>query len=1087
MPYLCSRKSYTILTIKVFMNCNFKFLIITLSLIISIGTLRAQSLTVTGKVIDHEGLEVIGGTVTIKGVSGTGTVTDINGQYTIQVNDASKDVLVFSYIGLQSMEVPVKNRAKIDVTMKADNQLLEEVVVVGYATVKRKDLTGSVASVKSDELIKTPTADATQALAGRLAGVQIIQTDGQPGAEASIRVRGGISITQSNEPLYVIDGFPTEDGMSSLDPADIESIDVLKDASATAIYGARGANGVVLITTKGGKSNEDGKGTVTFDTYVGIRKLANPLQVLNPEEFVLADYERSMHLLNEEGMTNWQKIYGSFLEIGENYHNRPGLDWLDETMGRTTWTQNYRAAFSGGNDRTKYSLSYNYNKDEGAMVHSGSDKHNISFNLNSKLNDRLSVNGRITYDQRSIYGAGVAGNGTNDGGSNTDARFNKMAQILQYRPTIGIQGSDQDLLEGEDPVLVDEQGNTMQNPLINAAEEKDDREIRTFQANGGLTFKLMKGLTFRNSTGMRYRAQRRELFYGDQSIMGKRNGIYGSIRNTEDGSFQTSNVLTYEKTFNKKHDLTAQLGQEYVHRWTRYVHTEVSDLPTDDFQLDDIGLGTPSASDSFLNDDDNLLSFFGRVNYDYADKYLFSATLRADGSSKFSKNNKWGVFPAVSAAWRLGEEEFIKNLNIFSDLKFRIGYGLAGNNRIGSYNSLALFNSILTAMGGSLVPGYASAVIPNDDLKWEANKTFNLGFDFGFLDQRITVSPEFYINRSSDLLLNAKLPLSSGYETMVVNAGETKNVGIDLSINTQNIVTKNFSWNTTLTLSHNKNTVEALTGEQIQLYEAKFGYNSSTHRIAVGESLGQFYGYVTEGLYQVSDFDYDAATKTYTLKEGIAAHRKDVQPGDWKFKNLDDNSVIDANDMTVIGNATPKFYGGLNNNFTYKGFDLSVFFTFSYGNEVLNATKLVTTKVGRENYNSLEVMNSRNRWMTIDAQGNKVTDPETLTAMNEGKTIASWHDNQQGNMYVHSWAVEDASYLRLSNVTLGYTFPKQMVKKVGLSKIRLYATGSNLFVWTPYTGFDPEVSNMRSPLTPGVDFGAYPRSRSFIFGINIAY
>ena len=1069
------------------MNYNFKFLIITFSLLISIGTLQAQSLKVTGKVIDHEGLEVIGGTVTIKGVSGTGTVTDINGQYTIQVNDALKDVLVFSYIGLQSIEVPVKNRTKIDVTMKADNLLLEEVVVVGYATVKRKDLTGSVASVKSDELLKTPTADATQALAGRLAGVQIIQTDGQPGAEASIRVRGGISITQSNEPLYVIDGFPTEDGMSSLDPADIESIDVLKDASATAIYGARGANGVVLITTKGGKSNDGGKGTVTFDAYVGFRKLANPLKVLNPEEFVLADYERSMYLLNEEGMISWQKRYGSFLEIGENYHNRPGLDWLDETMGRTTWTQNYRAAFSGGNDRTKYSLSYTYKKAEGARVHSGSDKHNISFNLNSKLNDRLSVNGRITYDQRSIYGAGVAGNGTNDGGSNTDARFNKMAQILQYRPTIGIQGSDQDLLEGEDPVLVDEQGNTMQNPLINAAEEKDDREIRTFQANGGLTFKLMKGLTFRNSTGMRYRAQRRELFYGDQSIMGKRNGIYGSIRNTEEGSFQTSNVLTYEKTFNKKHDLTAQLGQEYVHRWTRYVHTEVSDLPTDDFQLDDIGLGTPSASDSFLNDDDNLLSFFGRVNYDYADKYLFSTTLRADGSSKFSKNNKWGIFPAVSAAWRLGEEEFIKNLNIFSDLKFRIGYGLAGNNRIGSYNSLALFNSILTAMGSSLVPGYASAVIPNDDLKWEANKTFNLGFDFGFLNQRITVSPEFYINRSSNLLLNAKLPLSSGYETMVVNAGETKNIGIDLSINTQNIVTKNFSWNTTLTLSHNKNTVEALTGEQIQLYEAKFGYNSSTHRIAVGESLGQFYGYVTEGLYQVSDFDYDAATKTYTLKEGIAAHRKDVQLGDWKFKNQDGNGVIDANDMTVIGNASPKFYGGLNNNFTYKGFDLSVFFTFSYGNEVLNATKLVTTKVGRENYNALEMMNSHNRWITIDAQGNKVTDPETLTTMNAGKTIASWHDNQQGNMYVHSWAVEDASYLRLSNVTLGYTFPKQMIKKVGLSNIRLYATGSNLFVWTPYTGFDPEVSNMRSPLTPGVDFGAYPRSRSFIFGINIAY
>lgn len=599
----------------------------------------------------------------------------------------------------------------------------------------------------------------------------------------------------------------------------------------------------------------------------------------------------------------------------------------------------------------------------------------------------------------------------------------------------------------------------------------------------------MKGLTFRNNTGMRYRAQRRELFYGDQSIMGRRNGTYGSIRNTEDGSFQTSNVLTYETRFQKAHKLTAQLGQEYVHRWERYVHTEVSNLPTDDFQLDDMGIGTPSASDSYLNDDDNLLSFFARVNYDYKDKYLLSATLRADGSSKFSADNKWGIFPAVSAAWRLGEEEFIKKLNIFSDLKFRIGYGLAGNNRIGSYNSLALFISVLTAMGDALVPGYASSVIPNKDLKWEANKTFNMGFDFGFLEQRITVSPEFYINRSSDLLLSTRLPMSSGYETMMVNAGETKNVGIDLTVNTQNIVTKDFSWNTTLTFSHNKNTVEALTGEEVQLFEAKFGYNQNTHRLAVGEPIGQFYGFITDGLYQVDDFDYDPTTKTYTLKDGVACYgnRNTVQPGDWKFRNMDGNDVIDENDKTVIGNASPKFYGGLNNNFTYKGFDLSVFFTFSYGNEVLNATKLVTSKVGRENYNALNVMNSHNRWMTINDRGERVTDPAELAAMNQGKSVASWHDNQEGNKYIHSWAVEDASFLRLSNVTLGYTFPKQLIKKIKLSNLRVYATGNNLFTWTPYTGFDPEVSNMRSPLTPGVDFGSYPRSRSFIFGVNIAF
>ena len=1067
-------------------------LIITLLLIAgTITGIRAQQLTVTGKVIDNEGLEVIGGNVTIKGVSGVGTITGVDGTYTIQVNDASKDVLVFSFIGLKTQEVPVKGRKQIDVTLRTDDQLLEEVVVVGYATMKRKDLTGSVASVKSEDLTKVPTSDATQALAGRMAGVQVIQSDGQPGSDVSVRVRGGISITQDNEPLYVIDGFPTEDGMSNLDPGDIESIDVLKDASATAIYGARGANGVVLVTTKSGSSQKEGKGTVSFDFYLGFRKLANKLDVLSVEEYVLADYERTLGNASSspsEAVLSWQNRYGSFLEIHDNYKDRAGVDWLDETMGRTTLTQNYRIAFSGGSDAVKYNISYNYNKDEGAMVYSGSDRHNLSLSVNGKLNDKLSVNGRFTFDQRSIYGAGVAGNGTNEGGSNVDARFNKMAQILQYRPIQGLRYSDEDLLI-QDALSEDTDDSVTQNPLINASEERDDREMRTFQVNGGLTYKLMKGLTFRNTTGMRYRTQRRELFYGERSIMGRRNGIYGSIRNTEDGSFQTSNVLTYEKRFKDIHKVTAQLGQEFVHRWERYVLTGVSNLPSDDFQLDDMGLGTPSTAQSSVNDDDNLLSFFARVNYDFSDKYLLSATFRADGSSKFGKDNKWGYFPAVSAAWRLSEETFVKNLNLFSDLKLRVGYGLAGNNRIGSYNSLALLTSLNTAMGGQLVPGYASSTIPNPDLKWEANKTFNFGLDFGFLEQRITISPEFYINRSSNLLLNAQVPLSSGYGSMIINAGETKNMGVDLTINTNNITTKDFNWTTQLTLSHNKNTVEALTGESVQYYEAQFGHNQSTHRLAVGEPIGQFYGYVTEGLYQVADFDYNETTQTYTLKENVPykGSRADVQPGDWKFKDMDKNGVINDNDRTVIGNASPIIYGGLNNNFTYKNFDLSIFLTYSYGNEVLNATKLVTTKVGAQNNNALDVMNSGNRWVTVNANGERVTDRDELTALNAGKTVASWHDNEQGDEYVHSWAVEDASYLRLSNLTFGYTFPKQVVRKIGLSKLRLYFTGNNLLTWTPYTGFDPEVSNMRSPLTPGVDFGAYPRSRSFIFGANISF
>lgn len=483
----------------------------------------------------------------------------------------------------------------------------------------------------------------------------------------------------------------------------------------------------------------------------------------------------------------------------------------------------------------------------------------------------------------------------------------------------------------------------------------------------------------------------------------------------------------------------------------------------------------------------------GGMFYNLMDKYLFTASVRADGSSKFGKNNKWGYFPAFSAAWRLGEEEFIKDLGIFSDLKFRIGYGLAGNNRIGSYQSLALMNSVTAANGNGAQAGYASRQVPNPDLKWEANKTFNVGIDFGFLNQRITFSPEFYINRSSNLLLNAKLPNSSGYTSMVINAGETQNSGVDLTINTANIVSKDFTWNTSVTFSHNKNKVKKLTGEDVQLYLANFGYSGAgaSHQIGVNQPLGQFYGYVTDGLYQVEDFNYDATTKTYTLKDGVPYHgdKKNIQPGYWKFKNVDgseDNQITES-DKTIIGNALPDFYGGINNTFSWKDFDLSIFFTYSYGAEVLNATKLTNTKTALTNKNVLSVADDAHRWVTINANGELITNPEELAAVNQGKTVAHFGDNGSNNTYIHSWAIEDASYLKLSNITLGYTFPKKVINKIGLTKLRLYATGNNLFTWTPYTGFDPEVSTMSSALTPGVDFGAYPRSRSFVFGVNVAF
>lgn len=1049
-----------------------------------VGMTALAQTTVTGKVIDAEGLEVIGCSVTVDGSKGVGTVTDIDGNYTIRVNNPAKDALVFSFVGMTTVKEPVANRSVINVTMRSSAVALDEVVAIGYATTKRRDLTGSVASVGAKELAKVPVSDVTQALAGRMAGVMVNQSEGAPGSDITIRVRGGISITQSNEPLYIIDGFPSEDGMSTLDPAEIETIDVLKDASSTAIYGARGANGVVVITTKKGAAN--GKSTVTFDAYVGFRKIAKKLDVLNPYEFALLDYERNVYKSTTdedlaERIGTFEKRYGAYADIAKNYGNRAGIDWQEETLGRTALVQNYRVGVSGGDANGNYSMSYSYFDEDGAMVYSGNKKHNVALSYNKKVKNWLSVHARATYDYMKIEGMG-----TSSGGD----RFNKMQHILQYRPTVGLMGVDTDLLGDEDPLLMDDTGNVMQNPLLSAAEETTDREFHTVQFNGGFTVNIMKGLTFRNSTGMRYQNRRYDTFYGDKSMTAKRSSINGTIETREYGSFQTSNTLNYNWKY-KQHDLNVMLGQEYVDRWTRSLSASASNFPNDDIGLADMSLGLPTSIKTSENYDDKLLSFFGRVSYNFDEKYLLTATLRADGSSKFGKNNKWGWFPSVSAAWRLIEEDFIRELGVFSDLKLRAGYGSAGNNRINSYLSLAIMNSVTYPTGDSTQPGYVSTQIPNPDLKWEANKTFNLGLDMGFFQQRLTISPEFYINRSSNLLLSAKLPDSSGYSSMVINAGETENMGVDLTINSVNITNRDFEWTTALTLSHNKNTVKKLTGEDVQLWEAKFGYSQNTHIIGVGQPLGQMYGFVTDGLYQVSDFDYDAATKTYTLKDGIPYYgdKANVQPGHWKFKNLDgsEDNKITEDDKTVIGHAYPKFYGGLNNNFTYKGFDLSIFFTFSYGNDVFNATKLTNTKDALENKNVLAVADMAHRWTIINQNGQRITDPNELAEVNRGKTFGAITDNEAGDTYIHSWAVEDGSYLKLSNVTLGYTFPQRWISKLGLSKLRLYATGSNLWTWTKYSGFDPEVSTMGSGLTPGVDFGAYPKSRSFVFGINVAF
>lgn len=1053
-----------------------------LMLFLPIAMLQAQTVTeVIGKVVDETNEPLPGVTVFVKNTK-NGTVTNYDGRYVIRVPSPNA-VLIFTFVGMEKQEVNVGGRKTLNVTLKSSSVQLNEVVSVGYNTMKRKDLTGSVVSVDTKEIAKVPANNLAQAIAGRVSGVLVNQSEGEPGAAISIRVRGGMSITGDNEPLYIIDGFPSEQGLDGLDPGSIESIDILKDASSTAIYGARGANGVVVVTTKAGTGT---KTSVSYETYWGIKKMARYVDVFNPKEFVLLDYERR-DLTSADDINSFVTNYGDFSQLNPLYDNRKGINWQEEAFGQPAYTQSHRVSISGGAGKLRYNTSYNYLNDQGQMIESGIRKHNFRIKLDQEINNKLKVSLTTNYSEITVFGMG-----SSDG----SISFNPLTQILSYRPTIGVLGKDEDLVNlGEDPILADDQGNAMQNPVLSAKEENRKKMTSMLQLNGGFTYTILKGLSFQNTVGYSSRVQRQEVFYGAQSIQAKRTSINGAIRYTENKTFQTSNVLNYQTSVARS-KFTFMLGQEYISNMSRWVEASAYNFPNDDIGLADLSLGaSPGIPRSYYNDDDKLLSFFARAYYNYADKYMVTMSLRADGSSKFG--HKWGYFPSVSFAWRASEEPFVKDLNIFSDLKIRLGYGDAGNNRIGSYGSLAIMSSVTYPLNNATATGYAPSQIPNPNLKWEANRTMNLGFDLGFFDQRLMISPELYINRSSNLLLNTTLPKSSGYVSMIQNIGKTENRGIDLTVTSVNIKSKKFEWTTNLNISHNENKVIALSGEQSFLRESGFGFNQNDYIVKVGDPIGEMYGYKTIGLYQVSDFNYNSSTQTYQLKDGIPYdNRKKPQPGYWKYANIGGAKDADGNllpeitddDRTVIGNANPVIYGGINNTFTYRNVDLSIFMNYSVGNDVLNATKLYNVKIGRLNRNGLDLANSSHRWVTIDAAGNRVTDPDMLTKMNAGKTVAQYGNLTESDTYIHSWAVEDGSFLRLNNVTLGYSLPDKLIKKLGLSKCRLYATASNLYLFTKYTGYDPESSTRNSTgLTPGVDWGAYPRSRTLVFGINVVF
>lgn len=1047
----------------------------------------AQNHEVRGTVYDSDNEPVIGASVVIKGTT-TGVYTDTDGNYKLSLKDPNS-TLVISFVGYDPAEISVEGRSKLTTTLYPSANELEEVVAIGYGSTARRDLTGSISSVKSADMAKVPVADAAVALGGRVAGVQVTQASGSPDAELTIKVRGGTSITQSNEPLYIIDGFPSDDGLRGIDASDIATLDVLKDASATAIYGARGANGVVLITTKGGKT---GKVTVTYDMYYGVKKINKYLDVLNVEDYVRLDYERSA-ILGADDLTKFANNYGAFADIGSNYASRAGIDWQKEVFDKGTTTQFHKIGISGGDKNTRYNISFTLNDDGGIMRGSGLSRNSIRSNFSHKATDKLSFSTKVSYTRDKTTGIGSL----TESGS-----FSRMVHIIQYRPTVGIKNGGDDsilLTEDSDPLFDELSGNQLQNPITSIEAEDRTKQNKYLNLNASAEYKILPNLIYRGSVGLNNRMFRQDEFYNSKSRQAKNSGgPYGSIRQQETNSWTYNNTLTLDLKpyLPKAHAADIMVGQEDYSVGTKLVVTAANNFPEDNFGTDDMSLGITPSKPTTTKTDERLISFFGRVNYTFLSRYMLSATLRADGSSKFGKNNKWGYFPSASFAWRASDENFIKSLGVFSNLKVRASIGTSGNNRISNYLSLSLMESSWMPNNNESLPSYYPAALNNSDLKWETTTQRNLGFDFGFFDQRISLVVDLYWNSTKDLLLNTNIPGISGYTNYMKNIGKTENKGAEFTLNTVNIRNGNsgFEWTTSFNISMNRNKVVALA--DADFFTRRSGwvgtseFNYDDYIVRVGESLGQMYGYKLAGIYTADDFkEYNPSATgnnpKYILKDGVAHNSAAYpSPGSWKFEDTNKDGKIDEDDMTVIGNANPDFFGGITNTFTYKGFDLTIFCNFSFGNQVYNANKMYYTKTNLRLRNSLDFVNDR--FTYIDADGTKVAELEDLARINQGRNFAGVSGS--ANLLFHSGYVENGSFFRINNITLGYTFPEKWMSKVKVSTLRIYASVYNLHNFTSYSGYDPEV-NVRpnGGLTPGIDWGAYPRSLSFVFGANIAF
>lgn len=1035
---------------------------------------------IKGKVVDESNKPLPGITIRIKG-AGLGAITAADGSFTIEVPDKNA-ILVVSAIGFETREISASGTTPLLIVLKTTTSKLDDVVVVGYGTQKKSDLTGSITGMKEKEIAQAKSVSFMEAMQGRLAGVQVTSSSGEPGSAVNVTIRGTNSFNSGTQPLYVIDGVQIDvnngeaaasgigstaltNPLSGINPSDIASIEVLKDASATAIFGSRGANGVIVISTKTGKNNTS---SLEVNTYGGLAYNPRHIQMLGAQEYANFRLENGTADANYAIDLNNDQIF----DVVKDMSNVPSQDWQKQAL-RTAAIQSYNVSYSGGNAKTNFLVSPSYLNQQGLILNNKYQRYGLLMKINHNATNRLKLGANVNLSH--AIGSGVASNGGNE-----VRNYNGLIQnILLTRP-----------VNAPDPtqLSLDPDGGAFSNPVDFAKLSFKTSPLSRILTDVNANYKIINGLNLDVRAGAVMTFSKNGEFYPTTVSWGfPTNGL--ALLNTSNSTnwYQTS-TLTYNKRFAKHHSITALLGFEVnsyqieSFRWQGQGFDVQNINPLDNISTAKV-LPQPPSTDKqrYIR-----VSEFARLNYSFKNRYLLTATLRNDASSKLAENNKSSLFPSLGLAWRASEEDFMKNQSIVTELKIRGSFGLTGNERIPPYQSLATLSPVYySAANNTSTLGFAPGTIANPSLTWETTHSYDLGLDIGLWKDRISLTADVYLKQTKDLLLQADIPSQSGFMRQYQNLGQIDNKGLELALNTVNIKKENFSWSSNINMTLNRNKVVSLGSVGYIPVTVYGGAMSTVGRVIQGQPIGTGYGYVYDGIYQIRDFtikntagtiidpvtitNANLNSYTYSVNSGTPTmSSRAPRPGDIKFKDLNSDGKIDDNDKIVISNSNPKHYGGFSNNFTYKNLDLSVLFNWSYGNEVLNLGRS-RLEGGQSPFGNLTETYWTNRWL--------VENPS-----NEYPRLSG-----QGKLDVSSYYTEDASFLRLRNVTLGYNLNNvSVLKKAGISGLRMYVTGVNLYTWTNYSGFDPEI-NSYSALLPGVDNISYPRERSFIFGLNIKF